>query len=937
METDKGVIGANLRAAQPTTDPQDLARSEMMRLICREADKSFFHFRGNYIGHLKEDETVEYYRKPPSDTLHALDSTPDGLTPEQAAARLARDGRNVLTEPPKPSLVKRFFQQLADPMILVLLAAALISAITSAYAHESFADVIIILIVVIINAVLGVYQESKAEQAIAALKELSAAHSRVLRGGKLVTVPSEELVAGDVLVLEAGDAVPADARVLESASLRAEEAALTGESVPVAKSPDALTAAGDIGLGDRSNMLYLGSSIVYGRGRAVVTETGMQTQMGHIADALTQTKENKTPLQLRLSQLSRILTWLVLGICVVVFVVGVLRAGTINGRAVLDTFLIAVSLAVAAIPEGLAAVVTIVLSIGVTNMSRRSAVIRRLTAVETLGCAQVICSDKTGTLTQNRMTVTECAGRDEHLLATAMALCVDAVYDPDTDTVTGEPTEAALVRWAVAQGLSPSVLRAQYPRVAEAPFDSERTMMSTLHTDGSSVVQYTKGAPDVLLPLCDRIWIDGRAEPMTDAHRAEIAARNGDMTGRALRVLAAGMRTYDALPGDTSPAALEQHLCFLGLAGMIDPVRPEVVDAIRACRSAGIRPIMITGDHVDTATAIAKELGLLAPGDEAVTGTELSAMDDDTFRRRLQHISVYARVQPEHKTRIVKAWRDAGFVTAMTGDGVNDAPSIRAADIGIGMGITGTDVTKNVADMVLTDDNFATIVGAVEEGRRIYDNIQRAIKFLLGSNMSEVLSIFTATMLGFMILEPVHLLWINLLTDCFPALALGMERAEPDVMSRPPRSARESIFAHGVGFDCVYQGVMCAILTLAAFFIGHYMEYGVWTLTNSPDGTTMAFLTLSMAEIFHSFNMRAHRASIFTICTPNWTLVGAAAASLALTTLCIYVPFLADAFDFTAISAAEYAVAMGLAVLVIPIVELVKCVQRAVEKRAAHA
>ena len=937
METDKGVIGANLRAAQPTTDPQDLARSEMMRLICREADKSFFHFRGNYIGHLKEDETVEYYRKPPSDTLHALDSTPDGLTPDQAAARLARDGRNVLTEPPKPSLVKRFFQQLADPMILVLLAAALISAITSAYAHESFADVIIILIVVIINAVLGVYQESKAEQAIAALKELSAAHSRVLRGGKLVTVPSEELVAGDVLVLEAGDAVPADARVLESASLRAEEAALTGESVPVTKSPDALTAASDIGLGDRSNMLYLGSSIVYGRGRAVVTETGMQTQMGHIADALTQTKENKTPLQLRLSQLSRILTWLVLGICVVVFVVGVLRAGTINSRVVLDTFLIAVSLAVAAIPEGLAAVVTIVLSIGVTNMSRRSAVIRRLTAVETLGCAQVICSDKTGTLTQNRMTVTECAGSDEHLLATAMALCVDAVHDPETDTVTGEPTEAALVRWAVAQGLSPSVLRAQYPRVAEAPFDSERKMMSTLHTDGSSVVQYTKGAPDVLLPLCDRIWIDGRAEPMTDAHRAEIAARNRDMTGRALRVLAAGMRTYDALPGDTSPAALEQHLCFLGLAGMIDPVRPEVVDAIRACRSAGIRPIMITGDHVDTATAIAKELGLLAPGDEAVTGTELSAMDDDTFRRRLQHISVYARVQPEHKTRIVKAWRDAGFVTAMTGDGVNDAPSIRAADIGIGMGITGTDVTKNVADMVLTDDNFATIVGAVEEGRRIYDNIQRAIKFLLGSNMSEVLSIFTATMLGFMILEPVHLLWINLLTDCFPALALGMERAEPDIMSRPPRSARESIFAHGVGFDCVYQGVMCAILTLAAFFIGHYMEYGVWTLTNSPDGTTMAFLTLSMAEIFHSFNMRAHRASIFTICTPNWTLVGAAAASLALTTLCIYVPFLADAFDFTAISAAEYAVAMGLAVSVIPIVELVKCVQRAVEKRAAHA
>ena len=880
---------------------------------------------------------MEYYRQSSADTLHALDSTPDGLTQVQADERLARDGHNVLAEPPKPSVVKRFFAQLADPMILVLLAAALVSAVTSAYAHESFADVIIILLVVIINAVLGVYQESKAEQAIAALKALSAAHSRVLRGGKIVTVPSEMLVVGDVLVLEAGDAVPADARVIESASLRAEEAALTGESVPVSKSADALTSDGEIGLGDRSNMLYLGSSIVYGRGRAVVTETGMQTQMGHIADALTQTKENKTPLQLRLSQLSRILTWLVLGICAIVFAVGVLRAGSISGRVVLDTFLIAVSLAVAAIPEGLAAVVTIVLSIGVTNMSRRSAVIRRLTAVETLGCAQIICTDKTGTLTQNRMTVTASAGSDEHLLATAMALCADAVHDPDTDTVTGEPTEAALVRWAVTQGLSPSALRVQLPRVAEAPFDSARKMMSTLHSDGGRIVQYTKGAPDVLLPLCDRIWIDGQAVPMTDAHRAEIAARNRDMTGRALRVLAAAMRTYDALPDDTSPAALEQHLCFLGLAGMIDPVRPEVVDAIRACRSAGIRPVMITGDHVDTAKAIARELGLLGPGDEAVTGAELGAMDDDTFRRRLQHISVYARVQPEHKTRIVQAWRDAGFITAMTGDGVNDAPSIRAADIGIGMGITGTDVTKNVADMVLADDNFATIVGAVEEGRRIYDNIRRAVKFLLGSNMSEVLSIFTATMLGFTILEPVHLLWINLLTDCFPALALGMERAEPDIMSRPPRSARESIFAHGVGFDCVYQGVMCAVLTLAAFFIGHYMEYGVWTVTNSPDGTTMAFLTLSMAEIFHSFNMRAHRASLFTLRTPNWALVGAAAVSLALTTLCIYVPFLANAFDFTPISAAEYAVAMGLAFLVLPIVEGVKCVQRAAAKRRARA
>ena len=432
-------------------------------------------------------------------------------------------------------------------------------------------------------------------------------------------------------------------------------------------------------------------------------------------------------------------------------------------------------------------------------------------------------------------------------------------------------------------------------------------------------------------------FMDGKILPLDEQAKAEILAQNKAMADQALRVLAAAERRYDEMPQDQSPAALEHDLTFLGLAGMIDPIRPEVKAAIAECKTAGIRAVMITGDHRDTAVAIAKQLGILEHDDQAITGAQLNQISDEELDKTIDHYSVYARVQPEHKVRIVNAWKKRGCITAMTGDGVNDAPSIRAADIGIGMGITGTDVTKNVADMVLADDNFATIVGAVEEGRRIYDNIRRAVKFLLGSNMSEVLSIFTATMLGFTILEPVHLLWINLLTDCFPALALGMERAEPDIMSRPPRSARESIFAHGVGFDCVYQGVMCAVLTLAAFFIGHYMEYGVWTVTNSPDGTTMAFLTLSMAEIFHSFNMRAHRASLFTLRTPNWALVGAAAASLALTTLCIYVPFLANAFDFTPISAAEYAVAMGLAFLVLPIVEGVKCVQRAAAKRRARA
>ena len=855
-----------------------------------------------------------------------LDSSPDGLQAGEAARRLERDGRNRLQEAKKDSLVKRFFAQMADPMILILLAAALVSGVTSFYAGESFADVCIILVVVLVNSALGVFQESKAEKAIEALQELSAAQSRVLRGGTVTVVPSEELVAGDVILLEAGDAVPADARIIECASLKTEEAALTGESVPVTKQAGALGA--DVPLGDRTNMVYLGSSVAYGRARAIVTATGMNTEMGHIADALTQTREGKTPLQRKLAQLSKILTGLVLVICALIFGVGVLRAGALNGAVALDSFMIAVSLAVAAIPEGLAAVVTIVLSIGVTNMSRRGAVIRKLTAVETLGCAQIICSDKTGTLTQNKMTVVESWGGDTALLARVMALCSDAEYNSEAGQAVGEPTECALVNWAAQQGLEKGAMQTAEPRVGEAPFDSDRKMMSTVHQTEGGFVQYTKGAPDEILKVCDTVLVDGKTVPLTEARRQEIVEANRAMTQKALRVLAGATRRHDAQPSDCSPAALEQGLCFVGLTGMIDPVRPEVVDAIAACRSAGIRPIMITGDHVDTASAIARELGILQGGAEAVTGAELSAMSDAEFQERFRNISVYARVQPEHKTRIVNAWRGAGYVTAMTGDGVNDAPSIKAADIGVGMGITGTDVTKNVADMVLTDDNFATIVGAVEEGRRIYDNIRKSVKYLLGSNLSEVLSIFTATLLGFTILKPVHLLWINLLTDTFPALALGTEPAEPGVMERLPRPAREGIFSGGVGVDVAYQGVVVTLLTLAAYFIGHFIESGVWEITNSPDGMTMAFLTMSMAEICHSFNMRSHRGSVFALPQQNKGLWIAALASLALTTGVIYIPFLADAFGFTHIRFVEYAVALALAVLVIPIVELVKLVQR---------
>ena len=878
---------------------------------------------------------MKYYREEAEQVLSELGSSETGLTQDEAARRLAQNGRNRLETAKGKSLLRRFFDQLADPMTLVLLAAAAVSGVLAAVEGGGVADVVIILAVVIVNAVLGVYQESKAEKAIEALQEMTAATSKVLRGGQLQTVASEELCVGDVIVLEAGDAVPADARVIESASLKAEESALTGESVPVSKFMEALgldAGAKDVPLGDRRNMLYMGGAIVYGRGRAVVTATGMDTEMGRIAGALQQTKEGDTPLQRRLRELSGILTKLVLGVCALVFAVQLLRAGQLDLFFVLDSFMIAVSLAVAAIPEGLAAVVTVVLSMGVTAMSRRRAIIRRLTAVETLGCAQIICSDKTGTLTQNKMTVVDSFGGDKERCAMAMALCSDAQPDADGG-VTGEPTEAALVVWAGTLGLDKTALARQFPRCGEAPFDSGRKLMSTVHRTEQGFVQFTKGAPDVVVGLCTHYRKDGRAVPMTAEYAAQIAEANRAMAGRALRVLACAERSWDAEPADYAPAQLEQQLCFVGLAGMIDPVRPEVKAAIAECREAGIRPIMITGDHIDTAAAIARELDMLPEGCRAVTGAQLDEMDDAQFARELENIRVYARVQPEHKTRIVRAWQAAGCVTAMTGDGVNDAPSIKAADIGVGMGVTGTDVTKNVADMVLADDNFATIVSAVEEGRRIYDNIRKAIQFLLGSNMSEVLSIFAATLLGFTILKPVHLLWINLVTDCFPALALGMEKAEDGIMRRPPRDPKAGIFAGGMGFDVAYQGLVVTVLVLASYFIGHFIETGTWAVTNSADGTTMAFLTMSMAEIFHSFNMRSQRGSLFTLRTRNRSLTLAAIGALAVTTAVCEIPFLSALFGFTSVEPLEYLTAVALGFLVIPIVELVKLIQRRAERR----
>ncbi len=879
---------------------------------------------------------MRYYCEDKEKVLEEVHSSESGLTSAEAERRLLENGKNKLAAAKKKNIVQRFLEQLADPMIIILIVAAGISAALAIYEGESMTDVIIIIAVVIINAVLGVYQEGKAEKAIEALQEMSAATSKVLRNGKVQIVPSEDLVIGDVILLEAGDAVPADARILESASFKVEEAALTGESVPVTKFIDIINlkeGEKDVPLGDRKNMLYMGSTVVYGRGTAVVTGTGMETEMGKIADALQNAQDGQTPLQIKLNQLSKILTVLVLIICVVVFAVQILRAGTFGLEIALNSFMISVSLAVAAIPEGLAAVVTVVLSIGVTNMSKRSAIIRRLTAVETLGCAQIICSDKTGTLTQNKMTVVDFFGSDETRLATAMALCCDAETD-DEGNVTGEPTEAALVAWAYKLNLSKNNLKNEMPRQSEAPFDSLRKMMSTVHKAPEGIIQFTKGAPDVVIERCTSYLADGKILPMTESYKQEIMGANKAMADKALRVLACAQRSYDSVPASTEPSDLEQELCFVGLTGMIDPVRPEVKAAIVECREAGIRPIMITGDHIDTATAIAKELGILSGENRAITGSQLNDMDDDTFAKEYQNISVYARVQPEHKTRIVNAWRNAGYVTAMTGDGVNDAPSIKSSDIGVGMGITGTDVTKNVADMVLADDNFATIVGAVEEGRRIYDNIRKAIQFLLGSNMSEVLSIFTATLMGFTILQPVHLLWINLVTDCFPALALGMEKAEPDIMRRKPRSSSAGIFANGMGIDILYQGIMVTILTMISYFIGHYLESGNWEFANSTAGTTMAFLTMSIAEVFHSINMRSQRKSIFKLKSQNKMLLIAAGASLLATTLVCEVPFLAKAFEFTSVEPVEYLISIALGALVIPIVEIVKFFQRMKKKEA---
>ena len=901
----------------------------------------------------------KYYLLKTEDTLKDLNTTENGLSSAEAEKRLRENGKNKLKEAEKTPLIKKFIESVSDPMIIMLLVAAAIQAavnvmqMSEGFKLSEFADVIVIMAVVIINTIMSLIQEAKAEGAMEALMQMTASTSKVLRDGEVKVIKSEDVVLGDVIVYEAGDTVPADCRILESYSLKSEEAALTGESVPVNKIADLLmceVAKNDIALGDRKNMLYNGSTVVYGRGKAVVTACGMDTEMGKIAEALTLAQKELTPLQKKMGELSVFLTKLVIGICVLVFAVGVVETYLMNrdnfslamlGTSTLDTFIAAIALAVAAIPEGLPAVVTIILSIGVSAMAKRQALIRKLTAVETLGCTNIICSDKTGTLTQNKMTVVDEFTADKTLLATAMALCSDATIKIGETQSTGEPTECALVNYAYSLDLPKYKLEDVQPRKAEAPFDSNRKMMSTIHPDKYGYIQFTKGALDVMLHRCTGYLSDKGEIPITDQLKEEIIAKNKEFASKALRVLCAAYRRYDTLPKSTEPDDLEHDLVFIGIVGMIDPCRPEVYEAIKQCRSAGIRPIMITGDHKDTAVAIGKDLGIITNDDEAIEGHELDYYSDEQMKELVQQYKVYARVQPEHKTRIVNAWQELGMVTAMTGDGVNDAPSIKAADIGIGMGITGTDVTKSVADMVLADDNFATIVNAVEEGRKIYDNVCKVIQFQLSTNLSEVIIMFVSSLLNFTLLSPVHLLWINMVTDSLPGLALGMEKAEGDVMKRQPRNSSDGIFANGAGIDMIWQGVYIAIIELAAYFIGLYIEKGTiagfFGGADCVNAIAMAFLTVNFAEICCAINMRSQTKSIFSkdmLKNFNWWLFGAVLVTVAITLSAIYVPGLCNVFGITpgTFQFKELIICVLLALSTFPAFEIGKAIRRSTMK-----
>jgi len=887
----------------------------------------------------KEQSKALFYTQGVEEVLKSLDTSVDGLSTAQAKERLDAYGYNELDEGEKRSLLSKFIDQFKDLMIIILLVAAALSIITEG--RHGLTDACIIFAVVVLNAAFGVYQEGQAEAAIEALKNMSSPMARVRRDGNVVEIDSRELVPGDIVLLEAGDVVPADMRLIEAASLKIEEAALTGESVPVEKDITE-TVEAEAGIGDRVNMCYQNSNVTYGRGTGVVTNTGMYTEVGKIADMLANADESQTPLKQSLEQLSKTLTYLIIAIALVTFLVSVF----IRGEQPLEGLMVAVALAVAAIPEGLPAIVTILLSLGTTTLAKRNAIVRKLPAVETLGSTEIIASDKTGTLTMNQMTVEKVytngqlqnadteLGADNTTLR-IMTFANDTKVDPDGKLI-GDPTETALVQFGLDHNFDVREVLKSEPRVAELPFDSDRKLMSTIHKepDGSYFVA-VKGAPDQLIKRVTRIEINGEVRPITDEDKQAILAVNKDLAKQALRVLMMAYKTTSEIPTLESEV-VESDLIFSGLVGMIDPERPEAAEAVRVAKEAGIRPIMITGDHQDTAEAIAKRLGIIDPNDtedRVITGAELNELSDEEFQKVFKQYSVYARVSPEHKVRIVKAWQNEGKVVAMTGDGVNDAPSLKTADIGIGMGITGTEVSKGASDMVLADDNFATIIVAVEEGRKVFSNIQKSIQYLLSANMAEVFIIFFATLFGWDVLQPVHLLWINLVTDTLPAIALGVEPAEPGIMTHKPRGRQSNFFDGGVFGAIMYQGVFQTILVLAVYGWGLVFPEHHTQAEIHADALTMAYATLGLIQLLHAFNVKSVYQSVFKVgLFRNKTFNWAIPVAFILLMATIVVPGFNNLFHVSHLSFTQWLAVIVGSFLIVVLVETVKAIQRALGK-----
>ncbi len=885
---------------------------------------------------MKEDKMYKYTV---DETFEKLVTSINGLTSTEAENRHIEGGPNKLVEAKKKTLLSRFIDQMKNVMIIILLIAAVVSFVVAKIENESITDSIVIFAVVIMNAVLGVAQESKADKAIESLKKMSLPYIKVRRNGKIESIKTEELVVGDIVLIEAGDFVPADMRLIECNSIRVEEASLTGESLPVSKFIDVIDE--DTPLAERRNMLYSGSSVVYGRGEGIVTAIGMDTELGKIATMLTDTKESLTPLQKKMNEISKVLS-----IVVVVIGFAMVILGMIQGNKLLEIFMLSVSLAVAAIPEGLPASITIILSIGVQKMAREHSIVRKLASVETLGATEIICSDKTGTLTQNKMTVTEVNFGGKRIVTEElkydekedvldvfiknMMLCNDVKLNANGDGFLGDPTEVALVQLGVKLGLDKELIDTRYKRVAELPFDSERKLMTTVNSEDGKLYVNTKGAIEGLVNKCSKAIIDGNLVDMTKEVKTQILETNNEMSSRALRVLGFAYKVIDEVPSEVTTDTLENDLIYVGLVGMIDPPRPEVKQAVKDCFSAGMIPIMITGDSISTAVAIAKDIGILTDGKEAITGQELDAMSDEEFEKRIKNIRVYARVSPENKVRIVKVWKKLGKTVAMTGDGVNDAPALKAADIGVGMGITGTEVSKSVASMVLTDDNFASIVVAVKEGRRVYRNIQNVIAYLLASNIAEVLIVFIAKIFNSTIFSPLHLLWINLITDAIPAMTLGFEPADKNSMKEKPRKANEKFFNPFLVTRIVVPAIIKSIMVLLLYFL---VESNPIYMHNHA--MTVAFIALSFAELLFAFVIRSDRKSVLkTGIFSNPQLFIGVVVIILIQTGVIFIPAISDVFGLVHLDNMLYIVSIGAGVAYMIIADISKQIVAKIFKQA---